>query len=593
MIATTPPTPDATPLSLSGKVWRPRCTVEPHHQQLAETLGLEPIFAAILADRTLDTPEAVETFLRPRLQHLADPLGLLDMEKAVERLIQAVETEEPIAVFGDYDVDGATSSALLARYFRALGLSIRVYIPDRLTEGYGPNAAAMLQLAEEGISLVLTVDCGVTAFSALEAAQKAGLDVIVTDHHQVQEHLPLAFATINPNRKDDPFPHTELAGVGVAFYVVMALNRRLRQRGWFRGARPEPNVKKLLDLVAVGTIADVAKLTGMNRILVASGLQVAGEAGNVGLEALKRCARLGQTVRAGQVAFQLGPRINAGGRLSLGMLGVDLLTTEDEAQAESIANLLEGYNRERQTLEIRIVREALALIEAEGGVDQRFGLVVAGKAWHPGVIGIVASRIAEKLYRPTIVIALDEKGRGKGSGRSIPGVNLLAAIESSRAHLDRFGGHKAAAGLSLEAHHIEAFSQAFDDAIHHQFTPGLFDPTVRTDGILPMADIHPELVGRLERLQPFGQGNPEPVVVLHNVRAIQARALKDRHIKCQLTDVHNHALEAIAFQVLPGPLGEGLLSPERRVDVAGTLSINRYRERETIQMIIKDVRQTQ
>ena len=576
--------------SFSAKIWQLRTQTAAQYRQLAQDHGLEPLFAAIFADRGLNSVAAVDEFLCPRLQHLADPFGLLDMEKAVERLLRAVESGESIAVFGDYDVDGATSSAVLLRYFRSLGITIRVYIPDRLTEGYGPNGPAMLLLAEEGVKLVITVDCGVTAFPALQTAKEAGLDVIVTDHHQVCDTLPVALATINPNRRDESFPHKELAGVGVAFYLVMALNRALRQRGWFHSGRPEPNVKQLLDLVAVGTIADVASLTGLNRILVTFGLRVIGESTNIGLQALKECARLGSAVRAGQVAFQLGPRINAGGRLSQGILGVELLATEDCEQASAIALELEGYNKERQGLEERMLRAALASIEAAGGVGEHFALVVAKDEWHSGVIGIVASRIAEKLFRPVVVIALDEKGQGKGSGRSIPGVNLLAAIESASAFLLNFGGHHAAAGLSLEAKNVQAFYAAFDDAVRSQFTPGLFNPTLRFDGVITLADISREFVGRLERMQPFGQGNPEPVVVLKNMRVANARVLKDRHVKCQLLDIYDNALESIAFQVLPGPLGEGLVSYFGRVDVAGTLSINSYRDRETVQMIIKDAR---
>ena len=584
---------DRPPLSFAGKVWRFRHLPQPQHRQLAEMCGLDPFFASILADRGLESPADVEAFLRPTLQNLADPLGLLDMEKAVERLTQAIETGESMGVFGDYDVDGATASSLLVRYFRDLGVNVRVYIPDRLTEGYGPNGPAMRRMAEEGISIVITVDCGVTAFSALETAQQVGLDVIVTDHHQVQERLPSSFAIINANRREETFPHKELAGVGIAFYLVMALNRHLRKRGRFCAGRSEPNIKKLLDLVAIGTIADVASLTGLNRILVFYGLRVANETDNLGLRALKNQARLGHTVRAGQVGFQLGPRINAGGRLSQGILGVELLTTQEEHHAEEIAVLLEGYNQERQGLETRILRGAQEQIESAGGVGDRSALVVADRAWHPGVIGIVASRIAEKYYRPVVVIALDEKGMGKGSGRSIPGFNLLAAIEATSGFLIGFGGHHAAAGLSLEAKQIPAFTEAFNRAAESQFIPGLFDPTLRVDGILKVTEIGRALIGRIECLQPFGQGNPEPVVVLKNISVAQTKILKDRHVKCQLADIQNNVLEAIAFQVLPGPLGEGLLSFAGRMDVAGTLSINCFRERETIQMIIKDARPAQ
>lgn len=570
-----------------------RATVTPSHQALARAFGVEPLFAAIFADRGLDAHEAVESYLRPRLQHLADPQGLRDMDTAVARLVKAIETGESMAVFGDYDVDGATSSALLQRYFRDIGVAVRVYIPDRLTEGYGPNGPAMCRLADEGVAVVVTVDCGVTAFSALETAKEAGLDVIVTDHHhQLEGGLPAALAIVNPNRRDDTFSYKELAGVGVAFYLVMALNRALRSRGWFHAERPEPSLKPLLELVAIGTIADVASLTGMNRILVTFGLRVVTESTTPGLCALKAKAHLKGGVRAGQVAFQLAPRINAGGRLSQGSLGVSLLTTQDMDQAETIADQLERFNTERQRLEEQILREALALIEASGGVDGRWGLVVAQQAWHPGVIGIVASRIAEHHYRPTVVIALDEHGVGKGSGRSIKGVNLLAAIERSCDHLIAFGGHPAAAGLTLAAERVDAFSKAFDEAIGRLAAPDLFHPVVRLDGEVAIDDVHRELVGRLERLQPFGQGNPEPVIRVNTVRVEDAQVLKGRHVKCRLVGMSNHVLDAIAFQAWPGPIGEGLVdaSAVTRMDVVGTLSINRFRERERVQMVIKDLK---
>ncbi|MBF0463404.1 MAG: single-stranded-DNA-specific exonuclease RecJ [Magnetococcales bacterium] len=577
-------------LSFAGKIWQPRCATTDAHRQLAAAFGLPPLLAAILAHRGLDNHTAVETFLRPRLQHLPDPLALADMDKAVTRLVQAVVAGEPLAVLGDYDVDGVTSSALLIRYFRALGMDLRVYIPDRLTEGYGPNPAAMRLLAAEGIRVVITVDCGATAFEALAEAQQIGLDVIVTDHHQMREALPPALALVNPNRPDDSFPHKNMAGVGVAFYLVMALNRALRQQGWFSAQRPEPDLKQWLDLVAIGTIADVAGLTGINRILVANGLRVASlDATHVGLKALKQAAHLGGSVRAGQVAFQLGPRINAGGRLSLGMLGVELLTTDEPDRARELAEQLEGYNRERQSLEESMLRGALAAIEASGGVGQRFGLVVAESGWHPGVIGVVASRLVERLYRPVVVIALDENGQGKGSGRSIPGVDLLAAVEATAPLLKAFGGHRAAAGLSLDARHLPAFIEAFNQAVGAQFRPGLFDPVVHFDGVLALAAVNRALISHLESLQPFGQGNPEPVVLLENVRITDARLLKERHVKCVLTDQQDNVLEAIVFQAWPGPLGAGLLAAGR-VDVVGTCTLNSYRERERVQMIIKDAR---
>lgn len=577
-------------LSFSGKKWRPRISITDHYRNLTQASGLEPLFAGILAHRGLKSPQEVEAFLRPRLHNLVDPLTMQDMKKAVERVANAIEQQESIAIFGDYDVDGATSSALMVRYFRSLGQEVRVYIPSREKEGYGPNSSAMLILAEEGIRVVITVDCGATANEALQTARDAGLDVIVTDHHQGREPSPPAFAMVNPNGLGETFPHKNLAGVGVAFYLLMALNRVLRDRGFFQHSVTEPDLKQLLDLVAVGTVADVASLTGLNRPLVSTGLRVASESRNLGIQALKKVARLGEGLSSGQVGFQLGPRINAGGRLGRETLGFTLLSTEDELLADDIAAELEGYNRERQKVESVILKAAQAQIESNELWKDAFGLVVADTGWHPGVIGIVASRIVEKFHRPTMVIALDEEGGGKGSGRSIPGVDLLKAVDASRDFLTHYGGHKAAAGLTLKKGAFLDFCHSFNQGIEEQFSEELFKPSLATDGVINLEDINRELVGRLERLQPFGMGNPEPVVVLNNVQVVGTRILKEHHVKCHLTDRSNNALEALAFRVLPGPLGEGILDARQPLDVAGTFSINRYKNRETVQLIIKDAR---
>ncbi|MBF0384032.1 MAG: single-stranded-DNA-specific exonuclease RecJ [Magnetococcales bacterium] len=579
-------------LSFSGKVWRPRSEVTDFHRQLARDCGLSQLFTPIIAHRNLADPDAVERFFRPLLKHLTDPLKMLDMDIAVARLVKAIEGGEKIAVFGDFDVDGATSSALMVRYFRALNIPLRVYIPDRLTEGYGPNSQAMHTLVDEGITLVVTVDCGITAYEAFETAANIGLDVVVTDHHQGRQELPKALALVNPNRLDDPFPNKELAGVGVAFYLLMALNRELRKRDYF-SQRQEPILRDLMDLVAVGTIVDVASLTGVNRPLVSVGLRVAHEKKNVGINALMEIARIKGDLSAGQVGFQIGPRINAGGRLGKGPLGSELLHTEDKERAEEIANQLEEANRERRSLEDKMLRTAIQRITDEGLAESGHSIVLAEKGWHQGVIGIIASRIADRFYLPTVIIALDEDGQGKGSGRSIAGVDLLAAIEKCGEYLTKFGGHKAAAGLSIEASQVEDFSRAFEKAVVDGNDPELFSPAMTYDGKLQIPDVNLETVGRLERLQPFGRGNPEPVFLIENVRLIDARVIKDSHVKCRLADVYDNVLDTISFRVLPGDLGDGLLTMGAWVDVVGSLSINRFRNRETVQLIVRDARLTQ
>ncbi|MBF0294066.1 MAG: single-stranded-DNA-specific exonuclease RecJ [Magnetococcales bacterium] len=577
--------------SFSGRIWRPRVETGEHHRQLAKEVGLRELFAGILAYRALETPDQVEAFLQPRLSQLPDPLELMDMDKAVARLIRVVEEREPFVIYGDYDVDGVTSCALLYRYFKALGHPPRIYVPDRLSEGYGPNPQAMRTLAAEGARLVITVDCGIMAHEALEVARESGLDVIVTDHHQGRESLPPAIAVINPNRLDETFPHKELAGVGVAFYLLLATNRALRQRGLFQEGNPAPDLKSLLDLVAVGTIADVASLTDLNRPLTSAGLRMEGTHLKPGLRALMEVARLsGERMSAGQIGFQIGPRINAGGRLGKGTLGAELLITDDPQRAMEIARILDDYNQERQILEKKIFQEAVGLIEGSGSVEGRHGVVVGHEGWHPGVVGIVASRLAERYHRPTVVLALDAEGGGKGSARSIPGLDLYSAVAACEGHLAAFGGHRAAAGLTLRPGQLAPFTLAFDQAVREQNPTETFQPALLVDGELDIVLANLELAGRIERLQPFGRGNPEPLWIIRNVRLLDARVVKDRHLKCMLADPWEEVLDAIAFGVLPGEPGSGMLNATGRLDVAGTLSINRFRNRESVQLLIKDAR---
>ncbi|MBF0422387.1 MAG: single-stranded-DNA-specific exonuclease RecJ [Magnetococcales bacterium] len=580
------------PLSFLKKIWRNRIEPQEHHRQLAREAGLEPFFASILADRNLQDREEIRRFFEPRLSMLADPLGLRDMEKAVTRIVHAIQNNEKIAIFGDYDVDGATSSALLLRYFRSLGVDVRIYIPDRLTEGYGPNTPAMHTLSQAGVTLVITVDCGITAHEAMATARSLGMDAIITDHHLPRDTFPEAVAIINPNRTDDLFPHKELAGVGVAFYLLMALNRELRSMGLFSGTRNEPDLKPLLDLVAVGTIADVAPLTGLNRILVKVGLLATEHTRHPGLQALMKEARISGRLSAGQVGFQIGPRINAGGRLSQGRLGAELLATDDPNRAGEIARFLEAANRERQAIEEKIQRQAMQQLTLLGTGEPIHGYVLADRHWHPGVVGIVASRIAEKTHRPTVVIAVDEQGIGKGSARSIPGVDLLQAIEACQSLLMYYGGHHAAAGLTIEARQVQEFTKVFNDFLKDTIPAEVFQMALLVDGATRLTDFPFETVCQLERLQPFGRGNPEPVFVFENVRVDGYRILRDRHVKCHLSDLDDNSLEAIAFNVFPGPLGEGIISGTNRLDVAASPSISRYQGRERVQLVIRDARPT-
>jgi len=432
--------------SLLGRRWRQRAADDRAALTLAQRLSLPEPIARVLAGRGIGAAEA-EDFLNPTLRALLpDPLHLRDMAAAAARIAAAVMSGEPIAVFGDYDVDGATSAALLERFFAAAGVPIRVYIPDRLREGYGPNAPALLRLRAEGVGLVITVDCGTAAFEPLAAAAEAGLDVIVVDHHVAEPRLPRAAAVINPSRLDEESPHRQLAAVGVAFLLVVAVNRALREAGWYR-LRCQPDLMQWLDLVALGTVCDVVPLTGVNRALVTQGLKVMARRANPGLAALADVSRLDERPNAYHLGFLLGPRVNAGGRVGEADLGVRLLTTPDPGEARALAERLDGYNQERQAIEARVLAEAIAAVEGATAGSLAFA---TAPGWHPGVIGIVASRLKERYNRPAFVVALDG-GIGKGSGRSVNGVDMGAAVIAAKQAglLINGGGHAMAAGLTV------------------------------------------------------------------------------------------------------------------------------------------------
>ena len=401
--------------SLTGRLWRAREADDRTALALAERFDLPEMVGRVLAGRGIGIDDA-DSYLDPTLKRLLpDPSHLKDMDAAVERLVRAIIGGETVAVFGDYDVDGATSSALLKRFFAAVGGKLVVYIPDRMKEGYGPNAPALLKLKAGGAAVAVTVDCGITAHEPLAAAKQAGLDVVVVDHHVGELALPPAIAVVNPNRLDESSPHRQLAAVGVAFLLVVALNRALRKAGWYGDARPEPDLKQWLDLVALGTVADVVPLTGVNRALVRHGLSVMARRGNAGLAALADVASLKQTPAAYHLWFLLGPRVNAGGRVGEADLGARLLGTDDPDEARKIAKHLNDLNRERQEIERAVLDDAVARVEKTGGP----GAVVhvAAEGWHAGVIGIVASRLKDRYARPALVTAIGEDGVGKGSGR--------------------------------------------------------------------------------------------------------------------------------------------------------------------------------
>jgi single-stranded-DNA-specific exonuclease len=495
---------------------------------------------------------------------MPDPSIFRDMDKGAQRIADAVEAGEAVTVYGDYDVDGATSAALLIRLLRDLGLTAGHYIPDRLMEGYGPSGEALVKIGAGGSSLIVTVDCGAMAYDALEQAKAAGIEVIVVDHHKCAAILPVAFALINPNRldeADEAASHGHLAAVGVAFLLSAAVVRTLRARGFFAN-RAEPKLMDLLDLVALGTVADVAQLRGLNRAFVAQGLKVMAGRRNVGMAALIEASRLTRAPICSDLGFALGPRINAGGRVGKSDLGVRLLTTEDREEARGIAAELNQLNEERRAIEAVVQEEAEAMLPAQ---HNHAVALLSGKGWHPGVIGIVAGRIKEKSGKPSIVIAVDADGVGKGSGRSIAGVDLGAAIIAAKdaGLLEAGGGHAMAAGLTVSADKIEALAEWLDTQLAGDVARASGSKALLVDAVLNPRGLNPAFVDAMEAAGPYGMGWPGPRVVTGPVRVVKCDIVGKDHVRAIVAGDDGASFKAMAFRQGETPLGQMLLHGER------------------------------
>jgi single-stranded-DNA-specific exonuclease len=573
-------------ISVSGNRWRMRQHDARHALAISQQLGVHELLGRILASRNI-TPEQAEAFLKPTLRALLpDPFLLKDMDKAANRIAESIRNKETVAVFGDYDVDGATSSALLIRYFRALGMQALVHIPDRMKEGYGPNAPALLSLKERGATLVITVDCGTMAFEPLKVAKDAGLDVIVVDHHKGDVQMPEAFAIVNPNRFDEASPHTQLAACGVTFLVMVAVNKLLRESG-----TAVPDLLPFLDLVALGTICDVVPLTGANRALVSQGLKILRQRANAGISAAQDSAKLNEAPGTYHAGFIIGPRINAGGRVGKSDLGVRLLTTDDVLEAQAIAAELNHFNGERKAIETIVqeeaMQDALALPESDAMI------MVARKGWHAGVIGIVASRLKDHFHKPTAVIALGE-GIGKASARSISGIDLGAAVvaASHAGLLLGGGGHAMAAGFTVSEDKLDSLRKFFNEYLTPLMTKLPRERLLHIDGVVSVQGLNAELVHMMEEAGPFGAGNPSVRLQLAPVKVVNATVVGENHIRVILTDagaVSSQGFKAMAFRSLGTPLGDALLNTKGRpLHIAGQARLNNWQGREMVDFFIDD-----
>lgn len=582
--------------SIQGRAWRERCA-DPAAQADAATMvqayGLPELLARVLAGRGI-RPDGAEAYLRPRLRELMpDPDSLLDMTIAAKRIARAVRRGEVVAVFGDYDVDGAASAALLAGYLQGLGVTARVHIPDRITEGYGPNVAAVRALAAEGASLLVCVDCGTSGHGPLEEAEKLGLDVVVLDHHTASEVLPPVRALVNPNRLDDLSGLGHLCAAGVVFLTLVAVNRVLRREGFFAGELTEPTLTDALDLVALATVADVVPLTGLNRAFVVQGLTVMRARGRTGLAALFDAASLDGPPESWHLGYLLGPRINAGGRIGDASLGARLLMTGDGLEAVRIAAELDRLNRERQLIEAQAVADAEAAMDRLLSLDPDRPVLVAGSAdWHPGVVGLIASRLKERFGRPAFAFALRSDGTSTGSGRSVAGADLGAAV---RACVDagiatKGGGHAMAAGVTLKGQDLSRFEARLTESLAAAVAEARAADMLLIDGTLSAGGATAETVRLIQRAGPFGQGAPEPVFALANHRIVDAGVVGSSHVRARLRSRDGQLIGGISFRSAQSPLGLALLNGiGRECHVAGTLSCDRWRGAERAQLRICDL----
>ncbi len=556
---------------------------EPELQKkLAEELRLSPLLAQLLINREISDPQQADKFLSSTLSDLHPPFLMKDMDKAVDRIIQAIKNRERLCIYGDYDADGITATALLKIFLSEIGAQTLSYLPHRLKEGHGLNPEALDRLSQQGVKLLITVDCGISDNEQVAYARRLGIDVIITDHHEVPEELPPALAILNPRQKDCNFPYKTLAGVGVAFNLVIALRTRLREAGFF-GDREAPNLKQYLDLVALGTIADIAPLTDENRIFARYGLEQLTAGRRVGIRALKEVSGCAfGSVNTVTVGFRLAPRINAAGRLSQADESFRLLTTNSEEEAITIARKLNEENFQRQQIEEDILKETFSLVEADVRLKKGASLVLAFPDWHPGVIGIAASRLTNEYFKPTILIAVKE-GLGRGSARSIPGFDLYQGLKSCHDLLKTYGGHRWAAGLTILEDRIDEFRDRFELLVAKSLSEEDLIPQLSIDALLPLPKITETLIEELNLLEPFGSGNPEPTFATTGLRLTDSRIVGNDHLKLKISE-QGRSYSAIGFRMADRhPLPS-------TIDLAFIPQFNEWEGVRSIQLKVKDVR---
>lgn len=585
---------DSQQLSLGGNIWKSAAVDEGMAERMSLAYNLSPALAHLLCVRKIAFNE-VNNFINPKLQNLMpDPYVLKDMQKAAERVAQAVENGEKIAIIGDYDVDGATSTSELVRFFKAVGINPQVHIPSR-EEGYGPSDLAFSEFEAAGAKLVITIDCGTTAFDVLNRAAAKGFEIIVIDHHEAEAKLPDIYAVVNPKRldEDNQYPYlTYMSAVGVGFMFLVALNRKLRNDGFY-GNHPAPELKNLLDLVALGTVCDVVPLLGLNRAYVRQGLKIMAQQNNIGLKSLLKAAQVESAPNAYHLGFVLGPRINACGRVGDAVLGSRLLCCENETEAQLLADKFNALNAERKDIENYVLLKAIEQVE---GQTQEYPIAFAyGEDWHQGVIGIVAGKLKERYNVPAFVMSV-EPDEVKGSARSIEGVDLGALIISAKEKgvITGGGGHIMAAGFSLTKEQIPAFKKFVGEYVEERLGKEKIAPVLNIDLALALSGVTEDFADSLAMLEPYGAGNPEPLVLIRNVSISHLRLVGSGHVSCFLSSPSGGSLKAIAFRCADNDIGNALLNNNGELfDAVGQIKTDVWQGRKTIQMIINDLRRVE
>ncbi len=566
------------------KRWIKQDAPSPIKDALCSALGVSPTTANILINRGIKKQEEAEAFLRTSLDDLVDPFTMNGMDRVVARVIRAIREREKVLIFGDYDADGITATALLVQFFGSLGRPVEYYIPQRIEEGYGISLAALKKMSHDGVKLIITVDCGISSVEEVEAASRMGMDVIITDHHEPPELLPSAYAILNPCLKDSGYPFTGLAGVGVALKLAQGVFAGLE--GLERtGSGIDPRLTEYLDLVALGTIADVVPLRGENRILVKHGLKLLKDGTRLGIRKLKDVSLVnGRPFTTGTIGFQMAPRLNASGRLGRAGIAVRLLTTDDPEEATAIADELNGMNRERQKIEEVILDDARSIILSEMDEDAST-IVLASDKWHQGVIGIVASKLVEEFYKPTVLISMND-GIGKGSARSIHAFHLYNGLNLCSRHLEAFGGHKYAAGLSIKRENLEPFKSEFEAIVKASLTPEDFVPSLKIDAELTIGELDWKLYEELNALDPYGPGNPEPVLEANGVEILYPKIVGKNHVRMKVAQGHT-VMGSIGFNM--GDIYQSLAMKNVRVDAAFCLGMTEWQGDRRLQLHLKDI----